>query len=197
MLQRLGWLCLKSHINNMFNLLPNQQKKAIYKEYNSRRIVITINFLNLTGLIALILLIPLFFLINLKHRASQEEIKNLQIETPELKDVQNLELAASKTAAQIKLLNKFPVLPPLSIWEKIIKNKSAGIKIKSFYYSNENADTNVSIKGTALSREALTNFGRSLESEAQFKNVNLPVSSLARGKDLDFQISFLVVQNKQ
>ncbi len=176
----------------MFNLLPIQQRKIIYKEYSSRRMVLVLNFLNLTGIIALVLLVAPFFLVNLKYNDSQEEMKNLEIETPELKNTESLELLASKTGEKLKLLQNVPALLPLSVWEKVIKNKSEDIKIKSFSYLSESAGINVFVRGTADSREALTTFSRSIESEASFKNVDLPVSSLTRDKDLDFSISFSV-----
>ena len=133
---------------------------------------------------------PPFFLINLKHNASEEEIKNLEAEIPELKNAENLELLASQTMDKIKVLGDSPTLSPLSVWEKIIQHKSAGIKIESFNYTNETAVMKIVIRGTASSREALTKFSRSLESEKEFKDVNLPVSSLTRDKNLDFTISF-------
>src|SRR3989344_3232245 len=181
----------------MFNLLPHQQRKIIYKEYNSRRIILALNFLNLTGLIALVLLVPPFFLINLKHNASEEEIKNLEAEIPELKNAENLELLASQTMDKIKVLGDSPTLSPLSVWEKIIQHKSAGIKIESFNYTNETAGMKIVIRGTASSREALTRFARSLESEKEFKAVDLPVSSLTRDKNLDFTISFGVGEGEK
>ena len=181
----------------MFNLLPHQQRKIIYKEYNSRRIILAVNFLNLTGLIALVLLVPPFFLINLKQTAAREEIKNLEIETPELKNTAALELSALKTTSKLKLLGDAPTLSSLSVWEKVISHKSASIKIKSFNYTNESAGIHVFVSGTANSREALTNFARSLQGEPDFKDVNLPVSSLTRDKDLDFSISFRVGEEKK
>jgi len=179
----------------MFNLLPIQERKTIHKEYNSRRIVLVLNFLNLTGLIAMVLLVAPFFLVNLKYKVSQEEMKNLEVETPELKNTGNLEPLASKTVEKLKLLQELPALSPLSVWEKIVINKSEHIKIKSFSYLNESTGINVFVRGTADSREALTTFSRSIESEASFKNVDLPVSSLTRDKDLDFSISFSVQED--
>jgi len=176
----------------MFNLLPEEQKKEIYTEYRFRLFILIFIFLVITGIIAIILLAPTLFLSSSEYNNLAEGLGLLQKETPELENSQNLQTTVEKTNNKLTVLQSGREQTPLLIWSKVIDDKPSGVKINSFSYSKKDKKVVVIIEGRALVRESLISFAKSLEAQKTFENVNLPVSNLAREKNLDFFITFEV-----
>jgi hypothetical protein len=47
----------------------------------------------------------------------------------------------------------------------------------------------MAVSGKAVSRDALLSFSKALKSNHRFESVDLPVSNLAKSKDIEFSIS--------
>ena len=86
-----------------------------------------------------------------------------------------------------------------SIINEIVKNKNSGLTINSFNFSSQGAATSsisTVIQGKASTRESLIQFKTKLTSDPKITNVELPVSDLAKSKNISYSIK-LSISTKQ
>jgi len=176
----------------MFNLLPAEYKKEIYKEYRLRFFTLVLFLLSATGLMIFLLLSMAHFIVNLKHVEFQEKISQLERQNPELRSQGELETIVEDVHNKLYILESKSMISPSEIIEKVANQKPQTVNIRSFSYTNRGEIIEIALKGTASTRDSLITFNRRLSEEEIFENVNLPVSDLAMDKELDFSISFSV-----
>lgn len=74
--------------------------------------------------------------------------------------------------------------------DAVLSNKNAGIHLSEVNYSATGSSTaNISISGVSNTREALVTFVKNLKDSNVFRAVDLPVSNLAKDKNIDFSIT--------
>lgn len=178
------------------NLLPQEEKSLIKKEYALRRVVVWLGLLVSMLTISLALLVPSYVLSRFKASDIQAELDTSKqtLESQLLPpDVTNAIAGAAKNADSLK-----PFSDPLSAYNiiRIFENKPATIKISKISFSNFGTDpagavqqANVLLRGKAADRESLTNFGKTLEARSEFASVNIPVSNFVRETNIDFTMT--------
>ena len=80
---------------------------------------------------------------------------------------------------------------------KITTNLSEKVKLNSIVFSKNLGEkgkkgTTIVISGTATDRDALVSFGATLRESKSFTTVEVPVSSLAKDKDLPFSMNIFI-----
>lgn len=172
----------------MFNLLPGSIKREIVSEYRIRRVVVILIFVILTQILTMISLFPSWVV-----SRTREQGVSLELEKTRKSDLSS---DANGIKDKIKLINnevnllstslEYPRLSPFI--DYVLSKKTSSIKLNSFSYNDGNSWT-LSIKGVSSSRESLVEFVDSLKSENIFKSVDLPVSNLAKNRNIDFSIT--------
>jgi len=71
----------------------------------------------------------------------------------------------------------------------ILAQRGEGVALASFDYSKAGATATLKLRGMAENREALLAFERALKGDARFSKVDLPVSNLAKEKDIEFDLT--------
>ncbi len=179
----------------MINLLPEDEKKQIHREYMARFMIATLGLLAATGVVLIGSYIPSYFLRDVKVAA-------LTMEKEKLNTSQGVKIDTDM-AAIIADINKRlalfpdPKLPTIRVTEDIVlpllSAKSSSITIREVGYINmKKAEIGVSVGGVASTRSALVEFQRSLEGLPHFKSVTLPVSDFIRDKDIEFNLEIRV-----
>ena len=85
--------------------------------------------------------------------------------------------------------SSFDYLKITPIINTILSNKTKLIYINSLAYtSNSSTTVTFSINGISGTRESLVSFKKDLDKTALFKNIDLPISNLAKDKDIDFSM---------
>lgn len=174
----------------MFNLLPENLKEKIKKEYKLRLTIIAILFVIIAQLTFLIFLLPSW----LNSYYKQKEYSGRKNEVSNF--LSSLDI--SSTTAYIKSTNSiltiindsldYPKMSPVVM--DILSKKKSSIKIGGIFYSvNSGNSATLSINGLASNREALVSFSDSLKEIEYFKKVDLPISNLAKDKNIDFSIN--------
>lgn len=174
----------------MFNLLPDNLKERIKKEYKLRLIIVIVVFFILAELTFLVFLLPSW----LNSYYKQKEYSGRINEVSNVLSNQDI----SSTTAYIKSTNNiltvindsldYPKLSPIVL--DILSKKKPNIKLSGIFYSVNTGNTGtLSINGLASNREALVSFSESLREIEYFKKVDLPISNLAKDKNIDFSIS--------
>lgn len=178
----------------MFNLLSKAEKKIIYEMYAFRRIQLALVFLVASGVIAIVLLFPSFFLAQTKRSEIESEI-GFRKASLALKDTNELSLAIAQAKEEIKLLEGVTKPSPAvyDLFLKVIERKNDDIKVTGLLYGAREKVNEIVVNGVALNREALLLFAQDIGREQAFSHVSLPVSNFAKNKDIVF--SFTVTGN--
>ena len=174
----------------MLEFLPEQNKKAVKREYKTR-VFVTALFLSLTCFVASVcLLVPSYLLSGAKENTALLNLKNAtNSET-------SLTVAASRQefeSFQKDLLllkpNQSAALPS-EVLAPVLADKPAGIVLTNFTYSSGILPTlgTIQIVGVASARNVLVNYVTTLQAEKLFASVDFPISNLATEKNIDFSI---------
>ena len=177
----------------MFNVLPDNLKAKIKTLYRGRLLVVIFIFIFFIQLAFLIFLLPSWVISEAKENEiilQTEEINNL---APELSSFSSL---ISSTNVKLGILNsalQYPVLIPLI--NTVVSSKTRAVLLNQFTYSLTGTSTaTLAIRGISNTREALVSFAKNLQNTKKFKTVDLPISNLAKDKDLDFSINLVIAQ---
>ncbi len=173
------------------NLLPETEKKLIKKGLNLRFLIVFSLLIALALLIGIVSLEPAFVLAKAKLMETtllaKTEDHSRTIETEKILAVP--EEIKSKTEIFLKSIPKFRVA---EIFYIIAKDLPSGVVVKSVSFAgSQSAGQNskeIRVSGVSSSRQSLIAFSDKLRAESLFVGVEVPVSSLAREKNLPFSI---------
>ncbi len=177
----------------MFNLIPQDLKEEIKKDYKLKRLILIFLFIIFVEVSLLIFLFPTWLISFYKE-------KDVVSRSKEIKDA-SLGNTASETINTIKSLNsklgainntlEYPKLNPLVKY--ILSKKTSFISINRIVYTRkgETAAT-MNLGGVSATRESLLSFVKSLEDGKVFKKVDLPISNFAKDRNLNFSINISI-----
>jgi hypothetical protein len=176
----------------MINLIPNQEKKRMIKDFYFRLAVVILLAFSLVMAISSIVLLPAYFISSSK-KAFYGEILNAEKikETDKInKEISDL---VSRFDAKLSLLESMPedrFIVSDRIVKEILSKKISNIKITRIFYEDLGVNKKtINIGGTASSRERLVLFRNALQSDPLFKNVELPISSFIKGSNIKFSLT--------
>ncbi len=178
----------------MINLIPNEEKKIIIKDFYYRLVTIILLVLAFIMLIASVSLFPSYFISSVK--------KNISNKTLDIESIEKISLTNEKTLSvvfdldkKLSLLEKAEqdkFLVSERVIDEILSKKISGIKITQIYFEeNETDGRKISIRGTASSRERLSLFRSALEDDSLFKEVDLPISNFVKGYNIQFYLTLI------
>lgn len=175
----------------MLNILPQQQKNILKKEYSLRRIVVCLSFVVFALFISVTLLVPSYF--SFYVRSNQAEINLAQAKADLSTDLQNDELTSELSTAIKHAVDLRPLVESTSVYDlvRLFESRPPAIKITNINFINMTADTRpiINIRGMADDRDSLRAFAAALEGRVEFENVDLPVSNFVKEKDINFSLS--------
>lgn len=172
----------------MFKLLPDEAKIKISKEYASRRAAMFLMAFIAVLVIGLVGLLPTFILSSIKKSelnstvnalANTQNAKNSKVSEQWLADINQKLQILSPALDNVR---------PVEFIAKAIEEKIPGIILTGFQWLADKDGNSLTLSGIAKNRETLLNFQNSLNSSENFSNVALPVSNLAKDKNISFQI---------
>ena len=100
----------------------------------------------------------------------------------------------SGTNVKLNILNTALEYPELTHFvNSIIANKTSSIHLNQFIYTAVSSTTaTINLGGISNTRQSLVSFVKSLQGLKIFKIVDLPVSNLAKDKNIDFSINLTI-----
>ncbi len=173
----------------MRNLLTDQTKHRLRAKYLNSLFFIMFLLLSTAIIIGAGALVPSYLLSQSRKSVVENKAnlvkKGLKQREPEL-STEALKFARS----EIGLLSESKGEKLFSDrLRRILEKKPPGISITSFsYVAGSDEEGSLNISGTALSREDLLSLERGLKNEPDFTSVVLPVSNLAKEKDISFSL---------
>jgi hypothetical protein len=180
----------------MINLLPENQKNNIDREYTFRRWAVWLTVILILVVIAFILMVPAYISSIYKNKAAMlNETKASTTGTT------TAEIAFKKQLDNAKVLVR--VLKPADtqplllshVMPILLKDKTGENSITDIFYTNNgNGNATISVKGIAKTRESLSHFTDALAHEPGIVKVDVPVSNFAKESNIIF--SFIVTAQK-
>jgi len=176
----------------MINLIPNEEKKKMSKDFYFRLATVFFMMLSVSLLIASILILPSYFLSSI-----EEDIFNTKLKSQE----KSISLPDQDTLMVVKdLKNKLSLIEndeknksifSTKVINEIILKKIPNIKITEIFYQNDKTGKKITVSGRASSRKILLLFRRALEDDVAFSKVDLPISNFVKGSDIKFYLSLI------
>jgi len=178
----------------MTNLIPQSAKKKVRIEYWTRVVTTWLFMLSVVLVVASLLLTPVNFLINYKIDIYSESASNASREVAEYDISSSVLVKSSKNASLIlELETKQRFSEIINLIESL---NNPGITITNFNLTrNKEQVAPVQLSGKAETREALAGFRETLLENREIETVFLPISNLARDKDITFTLT-VTMKNK-
>jgi len=176
----------------MFNLLPEKHKVKAWRDYEVRRLIVGFLLLFAVLLIALISLLPAYFFSEQKNI----ETKNIAAtfsNSEAIKKSGEISTLVSVANKKVSFLKNNKESNIKQLIEYVVSARVTGVKIISFsFVTKTEGPKELLISGSATNRDTLLLFKKNLESMPGFEGVDLPVSNLAKEKDLTFSLKIFI-----
>lgn len=170
----------------MINLLPIENKVLVKKEYLKHLVAMFGLFSLAVVAVAILLLIFLLFLAD-KEKKDYGEYFALEQKHLSSENKEDIILFVSDVNSKVKIFEENQKMEKKAgeIIKTIIETKTKGISINYFSLNGDN----VSLSGTARTRNELLSFVENLKKEPIFKKVDSPISNFLKENDVKFNIS--------
>lgn len=180
------------------NLLSSEEKEILKKGLKRRSLMLSSFLISAAFMIGLIMLFPAYFLAseNIQKITSDDNFTENEDENSGKYFLNLPEEIESKLAILNSSNNTTSVSKILS---EIVDNIPIGIKINSISFDrgqdyNGKTGIDITLSGISANRDALVDFSSRLKISELFSEINVPVSNLAKDKNLPFSIKIFIEQ---
>lgn len=172
----------------MINLIPPQAKKSLLLEYWVRVTSTWLVLWSITLIVSAVILLPTYVLIGGQVDVYKTSAEEASQKVASFKDVSKDLFRASQEA---KILVDEAALPNLSDFINLVESlQGSDIELNQINLSRNNQEINpMIISGSAKDRQALASFRDRLLAKEEITSADLPISNLARDKDIQFTIT--------
>ncbi len=172
----------------MYKLLTEEEREKVLKEYSERRFVVILGALILILIVAMVGLFPSYLLSNVRQREVEERVR-ITGEAGLKEEDRELQAWLTNLNFKLRMLSpKLAVDRPSGSIQDVLKEKIPGIRLEAFSWSKIDGKIFVMVSGVAQNRQTLLAFENKLNASRKFDAVTLPLSSLVRDRDIDFQV---------
>ena len=180
----------------MINLIPPQARKDIITEYWVRVITVWMFILSAFSVIAAILLLPVYVLVTSQVEAYSSSA------TEAAEKVAEYDLSATtlvETNKQAQMIIGLSDVQNFSEIVVLIESLNGNdVSVSSFDFIREDKKISpIQASGKAASRQSLIDFRDRLLQHPAIDSVDLPISNLAKDKDIPFSITVRVVEEEK
>lgn len=184
-------LALADHVDKSrarINVLPEELKKNLHKEYWVRFASLVTSFIALTGVIATLLVLPAYLFSIERANFANSSLEKFNQENPEITNT-DLNKSIDDINKKVSLLSSKKNMPVVEdfLLKNLIANLPNGIIVSNISY-NDGAVKTVNIIGQAKDRVTLRNFKASLDANPKIAEANLPISDFLDKANIDFNI---------
>ncbi len=172
-----------------YTLLPETEIKSLKREYKTRIFIVLLFFISCGITVGIISLFPSFILSYTQEKNSLQKIESFQKNRVDNGSAEfSRELSESSIILQ-KLKADQDHVVFSDMLKRIIQYKNKSVALYSFQIlrtSTASSSLEMVLQGKALTRESLLEFKRAIEQDASVLRVELPLSDLAKSKDISF-----------
>lgn len=179
----------------MINLIPPGTKRSLRIEYWVRVLSVWSILWSIALVVGIGILYPAYILISSQVSAYGDFAK---MASQEAATIQNVSTSLVQASLQAKEIVDNSAMPVFSEYIKSFESlQGTGIKLNKIGLKrNDSGVEPVSLMGMADSRQSLASFRDRLLAEKFVTSVDLPISNLARDKDIQFTI-LVTLNNKK
>lgn len=178
----------------MTRIISEELNKKLKREYKLRFFSILFFSLSFILVINIFLVSPSYLLLSLYEKAytlnnysSDHENKTKMLDEFNKKLLQVYELSR-KVPQNTKGVNT-------NITHILFDYAGGAITLNSIELLDETASTKVTIRGLATTRDLLLQFQNVIKQDTRFADFNIPIETLAKQKDLNFNVTFNYHEN--
>lgn len=172
----------------MVNLLPEAAKRQIVTEYYVRATSVWLALLTAAFLVLTALLAPVGLLVELQQRVYGETFARVSADNTTYAGAEAAVVAANELARE---LDRVDGVAPL--WDDVLllqELASAAIAIESIEMARtDGVMETMTVRGVAETRATLAEFRDAIEANERFAAADLPLSNLAKDRDITFSIT--------
>jgi hypothetical protein len=180
----------------MINLIPPTAKKKIFLEYWARVATVWLSTASSLMIIGIFLLLPSYVLIDSKIDVYAEGIDELRAEANEYDSSVAQLIKASDQAKLILGQQEYTDFSTVLTLLEGIASELVTLTSYEFTRTNTHSLSPIVINGRASTREALADFREALLLNPAIETAFLPLSNLARDRDITFSITITFAQPK-
>lgn len=176
----------------MINILPITERARLRKVYMVRVAALVFFMLSLVALVALALIVPAFFITNLNRASIADRLKVINASELNTK-AESLNTVVSEINKRLIAFSDpaTKILISKDVFSPIFKLTNNNLLLDHISTTTTpEGILQVSIGGTAKTRDALLSFERSLRTTPRFSGVDVPISNFVRGSDILFTMQF-------
>lgn len=182
----------------MANLLPQEYRKGLYREYGLRLAICGLVLLAFSMAVAVLLLAPSLILTEARYEQNQTRLDSVTSSTSsegfeQVKDI----IASTNKKLEAVQSSQYGKLKPTDTVSLITQSKPAGVqvyKLRLEEVDDEQAAT-INITGNASTRDSLLSFEKNLKNNSQVTSVELPISTLADRRNAEFSMTVTMKSN--
>lgn len=180
----------------MTNLIPPTAKKQVKNEYWIRVASVWMMLVASGFLVVGIMFVPTLVLIQSQLDAFASEVDQANIQNESFVGAKATLVQANTIARTLsKESDTMQFTTLLEILETLA---GAQVSINNFTFSKASGEiSTISISGQAASRQALVSFSDVIEANDLFESAEIPLSTLAKDKDIPFTISVVPTKTNQ
>lgn len=179
----------------MLNLISEEQKKILKKDYIVRFLILFSGLLSFVLLLSIIALVPSFVLVQVENRILKPQKDAIEA-VSNSDEVDLFEERIVDINNKIKLLDE-PELVPSDLITEILSYQIRSVKINTVeYLVDEDNEASIVLSGVANNRESLVEFGDFIEQSGSFYDIDIPFSSFTMSTDVPFTLN-VKVKEKQ
>lgn len=179
----------------MINLIPAQAKRKLQKEYWFRVVSVWMLIWSTALIVGAFILLPVYVLIGSQISVYEDSAIEASQRVTNYENVSGALVQASQQARFIIDQSSVPVFSEyLTIFETL---EGEDIEIKEFLLEvGKDGIAPINISGVASGRQTLATFRDDLLALDIVKEVDFPISNLAKDKDIPFNISVVLNNEK-
>jgi len=175
-----------------YTLLPEKELRTLKREYRTRVTIFMMFFLSFAIFLGICALMPAYIYSYSQEKALLVRLEELQKSRAERgTDTVKKELADSTLVINRLKKHKSPVVYS-NLISQVVGHKPAGVSIKSFSITFDRQATTtqamIVVQGMSSTRDGLILFRDRLEADPLVSKVELPISDLAKSKNISYSI---------
>ncbi len=123
---------------SIINILPDQEKKILRREYWMRFFAVSFNLIALIGVLSIILLFPSYFISKSEEKSIKNQVEIFDKDNPEL-IYNNMDKKIKEINSKLEILDKAKVPYQVSsgVIDNILSNKTDGITFSQILFSKK------------------------------------------------------------
>jgi hypothetical protein len=181
-----------------YMLLPKEEMKLLRKEYRLRFAIVALFALSSIVTVGILSLIPSYLHVWGERSAAMARYTELERNRRASgAEERERELNQTQVLAE-KIISDNQGVQGTSLVEKILAHRRSSITLNSFTIVRDVGTSTLAeakLEGRASTREALLEFKRALEKDRTWSSVELPLSDLAKSRNISFSVKLKQARN--